>query len=329
LDEKDDRLAGRIPRGKSEGLTVEELADHFLSAKEPLIASGELTQRMYDEYFATCERVVKAFSPRRLVEDLRPENFDKFRASATKKWGLHRVAGEVQRVRTLFKYGFDAGKIDRPVKFGPLFKKPSKATFRKSKAAKGESMLGAAEIGSLLHAAGPQLRAMILLGINCGFGNADCGQLTFRALDLDAGWLRFARGKTGIDRRCHLWPETVAALRVAISERPQPKDDAHSQLLFITKYGKSWFKDTPDNPVSWEFRKLLNELNLHTTDGKGFYWLRHTFETIGGESKDQVAVDAMMGHVDESMAASYRERIDDARLMAVSWHVRGFLFPTA
>ena len=38
-------------------------------------------------------------------------------------------------------------------------------------------MFEAAEIRSLLEAAPTQLRAMILLGINCGFGNNDCGTL--------------------------------------------------------------------------------------------------------------------------------------------------------
>ena len=42
--------------------------------------------------------------------------------------------------------------------------------------------------------------------------------------------------------------------------------------------------------------------------------LRHVFETIGGESRDQVAVDHIMGHADQSMAAHYRERISDERL---------------
>ncbi|MEZ6145059.1 MAG: hypothetical protein R3B91_06425 [Planctomycetaceae bacterium] len=50
--------------------------------------------------------------------------------------------------------------------------------------------------------------------------------------------------------------------------------------------------------------------------GLNFYALRHTFETIGGESRDRVAVDAIMGHVDPSMGALYREQISDDRLQA-------------
>jgi len=50
-------------------------------------------------------------------------------------------------------------------------------------------------------------------------------------------------------------------------------------------------------------------------------------ETIGGGSRDQIAVNAIMGHADESMAGVYRERIDDERLIAVSNHVRHWLWP--
>jgi integrase len=71
----------------------------------------------------------------------------------------------------------------------------------------------------------------------------------------------------------------------------------------------------------------LDKLELHRR-GLGFYALRHTFETIGGEFRDQVAVNAIMGHVDASMAAVYRERISDGRLKAVVYHVYSWLYPT-
>ena len=54
--------------------------------------------------------------------------------------------------------------------------------------------------------------------------------------------------------------------------------------------------------------------------------MRHVFATIGGGSRDQVAVNAMMGHVDESIADTYRECIDDDRLRAVTDHVHRSLF---
>ncbi len=81
-----------------------------------------------------------------------------------------------------------------------------------------------------------------------------------------------------------------------------------------------------DNPVSKETAKLLKELGLNRP-GLNFYALRHTFETVGGESRDQVAVDHVMGHARNDMASVYREKVSDERLKAVSDRVRAWLFP--
>jgi len=32
---------------------------------------------------------------------------------------------------------------------------------------------------------------MMLLGVNIGFGNADCGTLSLSALDLEGGWIDY------------------------------------------------------------------------------------------------------------------------------------------
>ena len=60
--------------------------------------------------------------------------------------------------------------------------------------------------------------------------------------------------------------------------------------------------------------------------GLNFYALRHTFETIGGESRDQPAVDHIMGHARDDMASVYREKISDERLRAVTDKVHAWLF---
>jgi integrase len=191
------------------------------------------------------------------------------------------------------------------------------------------------ELRKILDAAGVQMKAMILLGVNCGHGNADVGTLPVTALDLKRGWVTYHRPKTGIDRRCPLWPETANALREALARRPVPKDPAFRHLVFITKYGKCWAKAVgvlradntptpPDNPISKKMRKFLDALGIN--GNRNFYALRHTFATIGGEAKDQVALDHIMGHSRDDMASVYRERISDMRLKAVTDHVRKWLF---
>jgi integrase len=134
--------------------------------------------------------------------------------------------------------------------------------------------------------------------------------------------------KTGIPRRCPLWPETVDALREVLKTRPKPKKEADAGLVFITKSGGSWAKDTRDNPITKETVKILKSLGIHRK-GLTFYGLRHTFETIGGDARDQVGVDHIMGHARDDIASVYRERIADERLRAVVQHVHNWLWPEA
>ncbi len=326
LDQKDDLLAGRTPRTKSDGLTVRDLVNRFLTAKRHQIDACEITQRTFDDYYQTCGRLTKAFGIDRLVSDLASDDFELLRAGLTKTWGPVATGNEVTRVRVVFKYGYDAGLFDSPMRFGPTFKRPSKKVLRKARQDKGPRMFEAKELHAILKGAGVQLRAMVLLGINCGFGNSDVGTLPIKALDLKGGWINYPRPKTGVDRRCPLWPETIKALKDAIAARPTPKDDVHAGLVFLTRCGEPWAKQTVDNPVSKETAKLLKALGIQRP-GLSFYALRHTFETIAGDSKDQVAVDAIMGHARDDMASRYRERIADDRLRAVSDHVRKWLFP--
>jgi integrase len=337
LEQKDDLLAGRTPRVKADGLTVADLCNHFLTAKRHLTQTGELSTRTFADYFTVAQNVVKAFGKDRLVVDLAADDFDNLRRHVARTNGPTGIGNQVQRVRTIFRYGHEAGLIDRPVRFGPSFKKPGRKVMRLERAKRGTKMLEAADIRRILDAAPMPMRAMVLLGVNCGLGNSDIRALPLSALDLDKGWVDFPRPKTGVPRRCPLWPETVAALREAIASRPKAKQPEAEGLVFITKYGGEWGsrpkvaadgeqqRGTFHDPVCGEFRKLLVKLGLHKP-GLGFYSLRHVTETIGGDSRDQVAVDAIMGHARDDMASVYRERIDDARLVAVVEHVKTWLF---
>jgi integrase len=325
LDQRDALHAGRTPRPTGDGLTVRDLCNRFLTAKEQQRDAGDITPRTFADYYASCATMIAAFSKQRLVDDLGVEDFESLRAELAKTRNPNSLGNEVQRIRVAFKYAYDAGLIDKPIRFGPTFKRPAKRILRAERQKRGPRMFEARHLRRLLKAADQPLKAMILLGLNCGFGNNDCGTLPLSALDLDHGWIDYPRPKTAVARRCPLWPETVEALSEAIAQRRPPKDQAHQGLVFVTKFGQPWAKETSDSPVSKEMRKLLITTGLHRK-GVGFYTLRHVFETIGGESRDQVAVGAVMGHIDNSMSAAYRERISDTRLLAVVNVVRRWLF---
>jgi integrase len=328
-EQKEALHAGRKPREDTAGLTVKELANAFLNHKQERVNVGELSPRTWDDYKVTCDLAVSHFGKSRLVVDLGPDDFASLRNKMARKWGLYRLSKHVQYTRSLFKHGFEVGLIDKPVRFGAGFDRPTKKTFRIARAKQGAKLFTALEIHRLLAAAGPAMKAMILLGINCGYGNADCGNLPLAAVDLEGGWIDFPRPKTGIARRCPLWPETVEAIREALAKRPTPKQEEHAGLVFVTQRGLSWVKDTSDNPVAKETAKLLKALGINGRKGLGFYTLRHTFRTVADEAKDQPAADYIMGHESPHMSTVYRERIADERLKAVTDKVRDWLFPSA
>ncbi|MEN6404848.1 MAG: tyrosine-type recombinase/integrase [Thermoguttaceae bacterium] len=342
LAEKDDLLAGRTPRATGDGLTIKALVNRFLSAKKATLEAGELSPATFADHHATCSFIVGAFGRSRLVADLDAVDFEALRRKMTRKnWGPVTIGNEVRRIKTVFRFAEQNQLIPQPVRYGTEFRAPSKKVLRLDRAKKGRRMFDAVEIKKILDKATVPMKAMVLLGINCGLGNSDIANMPIKAIDLKAAWLDFPRPKTGTARRCPLWGETAAAIREAIDQRSEPKRKEHAGLLFITRHGGKWAQSRveepdkktkkqkmwSDDPVGKEFTKLLNSLKLKRP-GLSFYALRHTFATVASGSRDQVAVDYIMGHTPAAndMSAVYREAIDDARLLAVVEHVRKWLF---
>ncbi|NJL32376.1 MAG: hypothetical protein HC898_12600 [Phycisphaerales bacterium] len=88
------------------------------------------------------------------------------------------------------------------------------------------------DIRAMLGAASIPMRAMVLLGINAALGATDISLM----LDshIQGEFLVFPRHKTGIARRCWLWPETLEAIRRAREVRHEPQDPKHQHHVFIT-----------------------------------------------------------------------------------------------
>jgi len=326
-------IAGRVPPPiESAGLRVKDLANRFLTAKRSLLTNGELSERSFGDYLRTCELVVNGFSGDRLVTDLRADDFATLRNSLAESRNPTTLSNEINRIRGVFKFAYDAGLIDSPIRFGPGFARPSKKTICLRRQAKqqehGKRTSAAADLRMILHALvgtpvtvegkdkpaklppKPALRGMMLMAANCGLGQSDLSNLPQSAIDLKAGWLDYRRPETGVERRVPLWPETLEALQEAISVRPEPKDPADGNLCLVTARGARWVKmtptGTPDDAISKEFAKVLNRLKLKRY-GLNLYGIRHGCQTVAGEARDPEATSHIMGNVDGSMAGLYRE----------------------
>ncbi len=347
LDKYNDQIhdiqAGRDPRRTKKQISAAELSVHdmtnlYLARQEARIKTGEVGRRHFSDCFQSCKLLTDYFGKFQSASTLKSADFQAFRASFPETWGATKVSGEISRVKSCFKWAADSDLIPALPKFGPDFKKSSGSVTRRDQQQReaergGKLDFSAKEIQKLLKASDGWLHACILLGINGGLGNADCGRLSTKFLDLDSGWYDLPRHKTGVDRRFQLWPETIKAIRSAMQERPIAKNVEHDDLCFLTSRGMPiWFESNNTkssgfrDSVTKAFTALCTSCDVLRSQ-RGFYSLRRTFETVAGGSKDQVAVDVVMGHSDHSMAAVYRQGIDDQRLIDVGNHVRKWLFP--
>ena len=177
-----------------------------------MVDAGELEAETLQEYTRASKQVTEVLGSRRLVSDLASDDFEKLRARLAKTRGPRALASRIVSIRSLFKYAYDAALITSPIRYGHAFAKPSRALIRKERAKNGPRMFAAEEIRRMIDGAEPQLRAMILLGINAGYGNTDCARLEPKHLNLMTAWADFPRPKTGVLRRAKLWPETVQAI---------------------------------------------------------------------------------------------------------------------
>lgn len=331
---KDDLEAGRVPRPKMDDCpALRDLCNAYLTARRRDVESGELGSRSWSEYHQACGRLINEFGASRRVDDLRPDDFGKFKANAAKRLGPVSIGKLIQFTRTIFLFAYESGLINQPIRYGSSFDRPPKRIIRLQKAKAGPKLIEACDARKMIEVAEPQLRTMILLGLNCGYGQGDCAVLDRSQINKRPGWIDYPRPKTGIARRCPLWPETVAALEVVRSIRPDPRDDTDADAVFLTRQGVRWVRwiDGGENKVGTRrdsaaeaFGRLVKQLKLNVPGGP--YTLRHTFRTIADELHDRAAIDLIMGHGDHSMAAAYLERIDDSRLEKITDYVHKWLY---
>lgn len=291
-----DLRAGRKPARPAEEdvLTVREMVVGYLDARKLDVANGNLERRTWKEYEDYGKRMVRVFGAEAVVQNLGPADFLKLKADLVKTHkSLSSLKGDIRKCKVFFNWAGPGEKgmnlYSRPLRFGPDFQSPRPQAIKRQLDERPSRVFHRKQIYRLLAKATPAFRAMILLGINCGMGNTDCARLTREQVNLKTGWIRAPRRKTGNDRLCPLWPETLEALKAVWKKRKPPRDPAHGRHFFLTKYRRPF--DPTD--ISHAYVKLAAKVKVR--DHK-FYDLRHTFCTVADNKTGlQKAIDTIMG----------------------------------
>src|SRR5262249_31255903 len=126
LAEKDALHAGRTPRADPEALKVKDVANAFLNAKKEALDAGELANRTWLDYRSIMEMLVQGLGKHRGVTTLEPHDFAALKTKLARRNGPHRMCTVIQVIRCAFKHAYESGAMDRPMRFGPSFKRTPK-----------------------------------------------------------------------------------------------------------------------------------------------------------------------------------------------------------
>jgi integrase len=294
LNERDYWLAGRTP--PTDQVTVANLLDSFLGDKEARKQTGDIKQDTFKDYVRVCDTINEALG-KRPVMTLGPDDFTSLRVKLA-GCSPHTLKRRLTIARMVFAH---AAELGLTIRYQKQLNAPSQRTIRRRERDREKLLYSAADIRKLVAAAGPHLKGMILLGINCGFGPTDC--ITLPSDVIQDGWHNYPRPKTEVERRCPLWPETIEAIE-ALRRGPRAFN------------GRRWDRHI----VAREFGELCETCEVTNL---GFYSLRRTFETIATTARvSQAAINHIMGHSETDMASVYRQEIFDRELRDCAEHVR-------
>lgn len=291
-------------KGNYANALVKDLVNRYLHDIVGEIGSAPQYRR-YLAHFAK-------FFRGRVWASLTPDDFTAYGKRLRSKFAATSYNRRRAVIVAMFNHADDQGWIDRVPKYGRGFRRIPAGQVRSSAKSR---LLSRGDINAILGMSSPQLFAMVLLGLNGGFGAADCAALPWDAVNLDVAFIQYARVKNAIPRGVPLWRETVIALRRIRKVRP------NDTLVFRTVRGNQW----DETDIAHEFRKAVDRAWVDLPAGVGLGACRHTFATYANEVRDADARRHIMGRKLPALDDIYVESMFGERLQAVTEHVRSRL----
>ncbi|MCB9851913.1 MAG: hypothetical protein H6819_02360 [Phycisphaerales bacterium] len=197
-------------------LTVKELASRYILAQQANWRNPKATAASYKSWL----KLFLNDHPRMLAADFTVERFSAWKiALRQRRYAPETINHCLSAVRAIYAFAADAGLMTNIPRLRRVRNErcPKIGSHQKP-------LYSPEETQDLLNAADVQLRAMILLALNCGFGPKDIRDLTWD--DMEDGRATLPRSKTGICQTYGLWPETLAAI-----DRVVPAPTSHVTVV--------------------------------------------------------------------------------------------------
>jgi integrase len=298
---------GTKPNSANNNLSLKTVCNLYLDYQDSRATIAEITRSYVYDQTRLLRDFVRYIGPNRIISNISTIDLQNYRKKLVKTGkAANTINNRITAIKAMYTWALDNGVINST----PNLKAIKKVVISKTE----RPTFSIAQIQELLQNATTQMKAMIWLGLNCGFGCTDCAELKWENLDVEKTRVCFPRGKTGIRRNLPLWPETIQALKQV------PRTD---KLVFYTTKGNPWVrtikgtdkygreKYTKENAISKQFSKLLKKADIKTEKGVGFYTLRRTAATLAAKSGDPFAVQKLLGHADLKMATIYVQDVSE------------------
>lgn len=305
--ERDFLYAGQAPPEQCQ--TLGEVLEAFKADKQRCLDEGSINERTFGDYLAISEAIA-GLGKHRSIKGIAKADLLSLRERLSKG----KNGGQISPVtfgvkltfaRMFFKYANE--EFDSGVKYTKPLTSPAKKQLRERRNQASKKLFSAEQLRILLKNADSYMRAMILLGINAGFGPADC--VALQASDIENGWYDSFRVKTQVPRRCPLWPETVSAVNEISNGR-------------VAFNGRKWTRHI----FALQFKSLCQQCEVYREGVTTPYSLRRTFQTIAKTAPvNQSVIDKIMGHERPDMSEVYNQTVFDQELRKCVDHVQGWL----
>jgi len=288
-------------------MTLKSLCNIYLQHQQAKAASAEITIRHHADQISCLNKFMSFIGQHHKINEISTLDLQNHKRKLKRAYNsAHRINLNISIMKTMFHWARKNDVLD----YIPNIDAVSSVKIIH----KQRHVFTSEEIHRLFDFADVQMRAMIWLGLNCGFGYTDCAELKWNDLDLVNGRVKLARKKTGVSRDLPLWPETIQSLEnIPKSGRLVLYTSGDKPLIrttyHISKDGSSKYSNI--NLVTSRFCKLMKKTGIRAPKGTGFYTLRRTAATVAARSGDPFAVQRLLGHANLKMATRYVQDVSE------------------
>ena len=308
-----------IQKASNGDMTLKELCGLYLQYQHSKVLANNLSPKHHNDQISSLHKLMSFLGQSQRIKNISTLDLQNYKSKLQGAYGsVCRLNLHISIMKAMFHWARENDILENI---------PNIDAISRGKIVHQERFtFNSEQINKLLSASDIKMRAMIWLGLNCGFGCTDCAQLKWKDLDFENNRVKLARNKTGVARNLPSWPETVQVLKKV------PKTE---KLVFYTSKGYPWIRtliETGDNGngkytavnfITSRFSKLLKKAEIHAPKGTGFYTLRRTAATLAARSGDLFAIQRLLGHVDLQMATRYVQDVSEQTDRAIEKNRNG------